>query len=205
MNVRFGSRTAALRGALALALLLAVAGSPGPARGDDRNLVQSGLRAPYVFILLDVSGSMHQSVTCSVTDIANGFCNQRCDQGDCLPRMMGDDPESKISVAKQSIYAIMQSTTNVNFGFGTFDQAGLHMSWKHWWYSLDSNQPNGVITLDDGTVYPAAGQQEVFGQQFWNCTDAIGNPGQNNALRYIGCGTVGNGNNAAAATPPQPA
>src|SRR5262249_23305585 len=79
------------------------------------------------------------------------------------------------------------------------------MNWKHWWYSLDSNQPNGFITLDDGTVYPAVGQQEIFGQQFWNCTDAIGVNGQNAALQFVGCGTVGNGNNNPAATPPQPA
>jgi hypothetical protein len=207
MSMKFGCRTAATRSALALALLLAAAWSPRLARGDDRNLVQSGLRAPYVFILLDVSGSMHQTVTCSASDIANGFCNQLCVGGNCLPRMSGDDPESKLSVAKQSIYAIMQSTANVNFGFGTFDQAGLHMSWKHWWYSVDASQTNGFIALDDGTLYPAAGQQEVFGQEFWPCTDAFGNPGQNAALRYIGCGgtvTAGPTYNPVI-VPPQPA
>jgi hypothetical protein len=208
MSKRSGFRAVAIRITSALALLAAsVMAWPAPAHADDRNLVQSGLRDPYVFILLDVSGSMHQTVTCSAADMTNGFCNQLCVGGNCLPRMSGDDPESKISVAKQSIASIMKSTTNVNFGFGTFDQAGLHMAWKHWWYSLDASQPNGFITLNDGTQYPAAGEQEVFGQEFWACTDAIGNPGQNNALRNIGCGGTVNGAGAyvPVVVPPVPA
>jgi hypothetical protein len=199
MSKRIDCRAVAIQRTLALALLAAAMALPGPAGADDRNLVESGLQTPYVFILLDVSGSMHQTVTCSPADLASGFCNQECDLGDCLGRKSGDDLESKIAVAKQSIYNIMQTTHNVNFGFGTFDQAGLHMIYKYWYYSPDPVQPAGFITLADGkTQYPAVGQQEVFGQAFWPCTDAVGSNGQNNALRYIGCGgnvVAGNYNN----------
>jgi hypothetical protein len=206
MSKRIDCRAVAIQRTLALALLAAAMALPGPASADDRNLVESGLQTPYVFILLDVSGSMHQTVTCSPADLASGFCNQECDLGDCLGRKSGDDLESKIAVAKQSIYNIMQTTHNVNFGFGTFDQAGLHMIYKYWYYSPDPVQPAGFITLADGTQYPAVGQQEVFGQAFWPCTDAVGSNGQNNALRYIGCGgnvVAGNYNNVI--NPPQPA
>ncbi|MDP9119917.1 MAG: hypothetical protein M3O15_00870, partial [Acidobacteriota bacterium] len=170
-DVRAFSRRAAAALPL-VCLFLLVHGAPRAARADDRNLVKSGQRNPYLFVILDVSGSMHQSVNCAPADIAAGVCTQQCDQGDCLPRLSGDDPESKISVAKQSIYEIMQTTNNVSFGFATFDQASLHMSWKHWWYEVAplANQPSGLIKLDSGIFYPADGQEEVFGQQAWNCT-----------------------------------
>ena len=96
---------------LALATLASLAGwataGAAPARADDRSLLEPTQQNPYVMVVLDTSGSMHQEVACSATDVANGFCSQECDPGDCLPRMMGDDPDSKIYVAKQSIYSIM--------------------------------------------------------------------------------------------------
>jgi hypothetical protein len=156
--------------AVPLALLLA---APG-ARADDRSLLHATQQSPYVFIILDTSGSMHQEIACTAADVAAGFCAAECDPGDCLPRMMGDDPDSKIYVAKQSIYNIMQSHPNINFGFGHFDQQGLRVVFKYWWYSLASVQPNGFIALDSGLNYPEVGQQELFGQQAWNCTDGLG-------------------------------
>jgi hypothetical protein len=46
---------------LVLALLAVLAFVPS-AWADDANLVKQGQKGPYVFILLDVSGSMNQSV-----------------------------------------------------------------------------------------------------------------------------------------------
>jgi hypothetical protein len=167
---------------LGLAAVLALTLAAPAARADDRSLLHATQQNPYVMIILDTSGSMHQEVACSAADVAAGFCSAECDPGDCLPRMMGDDPDSKIYVAKQSIYTIMQSHPNINFGFAHFDQTQLKMSWKYWWYSVASAQPNGFITLDSGLQYPESGQQELFGQQAWSCT--LGGPAPFN---NVGC------------------
>jgi hypothetical protein len=166
--------------AVALALPLA----PRAAQADDRGLLQATQENPYVFIILDTSGSMHQEVSCSTTDIAAGICtsSELCPPGDCLPRLMGDDPASKIYVAKSSIYAIMQKHLAINFGFGHFDQSQLRVIWKYWWYQVSPT--NTFIQLDSGTTFPAAGQEELFGQQAWACT-AGGFGGTN--LNQIGC------------------
>jgi hypothetical protein len=165
---------------LAAAILLALNGLA--ARADDRSLLEPTQKNPYVFIILDTSGSMHEEVSCTAVDIANGFCSQECDAGDCLPRMMGDDPDSKIYVAKQSIYTIMASHPNINFGFGHFDQTQLAVSWKYWWYALDSSTPG--FTLPNG-VYPVTGEQHIFGDQAWTC--AAPNDTTSAAFYKIGC------------------
>jgi len=152
------------------------------ARADDRSLLHATQQNPYVMIILDTSGSMHQEVACTAADVAAGFCSAQCDPGDCLPRMMADDPDSKIYVAKQSIYTIMQSHPNINFGFGHFDQTQLRVFWKYWWYSVASAQPSGFITLDSGVQFPGPGQQELFGQQGWACN--LGGPAPFND---VGC------------------
>lgn len=149
-----------------LATLAGVCTLPRAAAADDRSLLEPTQKNPYVFILLDTSGSMHQEVACSATDIANGFCSQECDAGDCLPRMMGDDPDSKIYVAKQSIYQIMASHPNINFGFGHFDQEALYVAYKYWWYTTTSAS---TIKLSSGLNFPEANQQELFGYQAWSC------------------------------------
>jgi hypothetical protein len=164
---------------LAAAVALSLA---APAHADDRGLLHATQQNPYVMIILDTSGSMHQEIACTAADVASGFCSAECDPGDCLPRMMGDDPDSKIYVAKQSIYTIMQSHPNINFGFGHFDQTQLRQNWKYWWYSAASVQAGGFITLDSGRQFPGPGQQELFGQQAWPCT--LGGPAPFN---NVGC------------------
>ncbi len=157
------SRPAAVQTA---AVLLLVALASAGARADDRSLLEPTQKNPYVMIVLDTSGSMHQEIACTATDVANGFCSQECDSGDCLPRMMGDDPDSKIYVAKQSIYDIMATHPNINFGFAHFDQGGVFVAWKYWWYTTLSAS---TIKLTSGLFFPEAGQQELFGQQAWSC------------------------------------
>jgi Tfp pilus tip-associated adhesin PilY1 len=169
--------------ALALACALLAAGAilaPAAAHADDRSLLENTQQTPYVFIILDTSGSMMEEIACSAADVAAGYCTQECDPGDCLPHSMGDDPDSKIYTAKQAIYDIMQSHPNINFGFGHFDQVGLHVLWKYWWYTVATTQPNGFLT-DSATnfTYPVAGGQELFGQQAWNCTDGSPTPYSN--------------------------
>lgn len=182
------------------ALALALAAVPGHA--DDRELVRRGQDDPYVFILLDVSGSMHQSVNCTQEQFDAGECSMVCPEGACLPRLHGDDPASKMYVAKEAIYEIMRTTENVHFGFATFDQDGLRLLRKHFWYRVKSSQPSGFLQLDSGKRYPDAGHEEVFGQATWNCADAYGTCSaqaaslglctqgavfQDSRYRYIGC------------------
>jgi hypothetical protein len=182
------TRAAALTALAALAALAVITATAPAARADDRSLLHATQQSPYVFIILDTSGSMHQSTACTAADLAAGFCSEQCDQGDCLPHLMGDDPNSKIYTAKQAIYNVMMQHPNVNFGFGHFDQGGMHMSWKYWWYAVAATQPSGFITLDSGLQYPGPGQLEIFGQEAWACTDARADSGaQAVPLRWVGC------------------
>jgi hypothetical protein len=186
-------RAAAAAALAALTALAAIPAAAPAARADDRSLLHATQQSPYVFIILDTSGSMHQEVNCSAADIAAGICTTQCDNGNCLPRMMGDDPDSKIYVAKQAIYNIMQSHPNVNFGFGHFDQGALRVIYKYWYYRVASTQASGFITLDDGTQFPGAGQEELFGEPdpgeppsrpAWTCTN---DNGGSSSFGNIGC------------------
>ena len=168
-------------------LLLALPLLPGPASGDDRDLLRRSQQNPYVFILLDISGSMHLSVPCAAEDVAAGDCLVECPSGECLPRAVGDDPDSRLRVAKEAIFEIMEQTDNIHFGFGTFDQDEMRVLNKHWWYRVAdaSRQSGGLIQLDSGRFYPDAGHEEVFGET-WSCTLGF-NP--NNARDDdVGCG-----------------
>jgi len=144
---------------------------PAGTRADDRDLLRRSQQNPFVFILLDISGSMHLSVPCTAADVAAGNCLVECPTGECLPRAIGDDPDSRLRVAKEAIYEIMEQTDNVHFGFGTFDQDEMRVLNKHWWYGVAdaSRQSGGLIPLDSGRLYPAAGHEEVFGET-WSCT-----------------------------------
>jgi Tfp pilus tip-associated adhesin PilY1 len=202
------ARGPALVAALAVFCLL-----PRCARADDRDLVVSKQKTPYVFIILDVSGSMHQTVTCDPNNPPNTQCPQACTDpncptevcvaGNCLPHLSGDDPFSKVNTAKQAIYGLMQARPAVNFGFASFDQGQLRYLYKHWWYQAAASQPQGFIQLDTHPVgvparnYPDAGEQEVFGQQAWNCTDArkdnTGAASDPVPLRWVSCPVVAGG------------
>lgn len=189
-----------------LTLLLAVA----PAAGDDRDLFQESTAEPYVFVLLDLSGSMNQSVPCTEealeagectgvrsdilhadvpcteADVAAGLC-EACPEGACLPARLGDDPSSKLRVAKEAIYALMEQVDDIHFGFGSFDQDEVRVYRKHWWYRVAESQPDGFVELVSGRPFPPPGQEDVFGKT-WNCNRARADDGSHNeALRYVGC------------------
>jgi hypothetical protein len=163
-----------LRGLALLIGFLALGLLPGPVRGDDRDLLRRSQQNPYVFVLLDISGSMHLSIPCDQQDFDAGNCSLLCPTGECLPHAIGDDPNSRLRVAKEAIYEIMEQTDNVHFGFGTFDQDGMRVLKKHWWYRVaDAADQAGAgftfLQLDSGREYPPAGHEEVFGE-IWSCT-----------------------------------
>lgn len=203
-----GRRTRGVAAMLLASFVAALAAAPAAA--DDRRLFQESTAEPFVFVLLDLSGSMNQSVPCTAEGIAAGHCAGvradvlhaavpcgkadleagrtcvPCPEGDCLPRQAADDPESKMRVAKEALYALMDEVDDIHFGFATFNHNELRVAVKHWWYRLADEQPNGHVALRSGRLFPAPGQEEVFGDS-WRCDLAGGPGGDHPTLRWVGC------------------
>jgi Tfp pilus tip-associated adhesin PilY1 len=161
-------RTEIVRAVVALALL-ALLGSAAT-RGDDRDLLHTSTADPYMFILLDTSGSMSWAPP-----------GAACPNGDCAVPLNADDPASKAYQARQALYEVLSdpSLSKVYMGFGTYNQDALGVVQKHWLYQA---QVNGVQLSSAPNVYfPAVGAQEVFGTMgTWVCASG-GADGQ------IGC------------------
>src|SRR5438270_13554311 len=114
-------RTEIVRAVVALALL-ALLGSAA-ARGDDRDLLHTSTADPYMFILLDISGSMNWAPP-----------GTACPTGDCTVPLNADDPASKAYQARQALYEVLSdpSLSKVYMGFGTYNQDQLGILQKHW-------------------------------------------------------------------------
>ncbi len=158
---RWFGRTPIARAACALALL-ALLGAAA-ARGDDRSLLRTSSADPYLFILLDNSGSMNWSPKSAT-----------CTTGDCYVPLQSDDASSKFYQAKQSLYQVLSDPNlgKVFFGFATYNQDSLSILQKHWLYQASGN---GVL-LSGTTYFPASGAQEVFGNT-WSCGSGTGDSG----------------------------
>ncbi|HSF41065.1 MAG TPA: hypothetical protein VLT87_14815, partial [Thermoanaerobaculia bacterium] len=65
-----------------VAALLGIAAA-APSAGDDRDLLRSSVGEPYVFVLLDTSGSMNWSPRCTQEQFDRGECKVLCPTGDC--------------------------------------------------------------------------------------------------------------------------
>ena len=155
----------ALHALVALALLAAVE----PAAGDDRDLLRNSVGEPYVFILLDTSGSMNWSPPCTQAQLDQGQCGQLCPSGDCYTRLQSDDPNSKFFQAKQALYEVLQKVDDIHFGFATYNQDDLRMRSKHWLYRAAEAGP----VIPGWGAFPAAGADEVFGS-LWPCDTGAG-------------------------------
>ncbi|MFN7959814.1 MAG: hypothetical protein U0002_00945 [Thermoanaerobaculia bacterium] len=147
--------------ATAATLLLAAA-----ATADDRLLLRESAGDPYVFILLDTSGSMNWSTPCTAADRAKvpPNCTHVCDTGDCFVPANGDDPTSKFYQAREALYAVLQDVDNVHFGFGTYNQDGLYLGSKHWLYKASIDGP----VIPSYGAFPRTGDTDVFGRH-WAC------------------------------------
>lgn len=155
----------AFRALLGLALLAAA----GPAAGDDRDLLRDSVGEPYVFILLDTSGSMNWSPKCTAEQLARGECQQLCPTGDCYTPLQADDPSSKFFQAKEALYEVLGKVDDIHFGFATYNQDDLRMRSKHWLYRARSGGP----AIPGWGPFPAAGDDEVFGS-LWACDTGAG-------------------------------
>jgi len=112
-----------------------------PAWSDDRDLLRQSAGNPYVFVILDTSGSMSEQPGSSTESF-----------------MGGDDPASKIYGAKQALYQVMTQFNDISYGFASFNQDGLRVFRKHWIYSPDA-APSWNATLG----YPIQDQGYTFG------------------------------------------
>lgn len=166
-----------LPAALLGAVLLAPAGARDAA-GDDRDLLRESTGEPYVFILLDTSGSMNWTPRCTQAQLDAGECAVLCENRDCFARLQADDPSSKLYQAKAALYEVLRQVDGVQFGFATYNQDDLSVRAKHWIYRPRGNG----VTLPGNVVFPQPGSEEVFGF-LWNC-----DTGQND--NEIGCSTA---------------
>jgi hypothetical protein len=170
---------------IARALLLALALAPAitaPVAADDRDLLRESTKDPYVFIVLDTSGSMHWSPKCpvQVADPDNpsqtiqvpanaNDCELLCPSGDCFVPRNGDDPRSKFYQAKQALYETLEGIDDIQFGFATYNQDQLRVQSKHWMYQAAGDGPN----IPGYGPFPRVGDQEVFGE-LWTCDNGSG-------------------------------
>ncbi len=118
-----------VRAAAALALLALL--GPAAARGDDRDLLRTTIADPYLFILLDTSGSMNWSPKSAA-----------CPTGDCFVPMQADDPTSKFYQAKEALYEVLTDPglPKVALGFATYNQDQLAVTQKHWLYEASGER-----------------------------------------------------------------
>lgn len=122
------------------------------------------LPAPYVFLLLDTSGSMNYGAVCTQTQIDAGQCSYLCPTGDCFVPLQGDDPASKFRQLKEGLQSFLATETNAQLGFATYNQDQLRVAYKHWMYQAQ----NGGPSISGFGPFPAIGASEVFGFN-WGC------------------------------------
>lgn len=113
-----------------------------PAWSDDRDLLRQSSGDPYVFVILDTSGSMNEFPQQTGVDALAA----------------GDDAASKLYGAKQALYQVLTQFNNISYGFATFNQDNLRVLRKHWIY-----QANSAPSWNSTLAYPVAGQGYVFG------------------------------------------
>jgi hypothetical protein len=125
-----------------LALVALLAGhSPTAEAADDIDLLRKKGGQPYVFFLVDTSGSMV------------------LDEDDNWVAANGDDPDSKIFQIKKALYEVMSGVESVHFGLASFNQDRLQVQSKHWLYRADAAGDLGPFD------YPsAAGEVWTFGR-----------------------------------------
>ena len=135
-----------------LAHLLAVVGSAllaialaMTAGADDRDLLRFNTAKPYLFILLDTSGSM----------------NLGLGGGNIPVEGHGDDPRSRIYAAKEALYTVFENVTDVNFGFAALNQDELLVRNKHYLYANTQSLP-GSWPLS----WPSSSDLMAFGRHF---------------------------------------
>lgn len=119
------------------AVLVAVALSlPGGVLADDRDLLRAEAGHPFVFLLLDTSGSM-----------ALDFEGEWVHAG-------ADDPRSRLHATKAVLHDLVQDLPGVHFGFAHFNKDRLRVSGKHWLYYVADTPANAAVLETFPVRYP---------------------------------------------------
>lgn len=188
-RLSFRSSLAALTAAFALTSFLPVA----PAHADDRDILRESTTKPYLFVILDTSGSMNWAPKCTAAQVSAGICNYLCPTGDCLVPRNGDDPNSKFRQAKEALYEVLRTVDDIDLGFATYNQDDVGVPNKHWLYRVNGTQAAAnFFTLAGGVQFPLAGSDEVFGFHWWDnrggtCTYAPNTYNDTTTDTHIGC------------------
>ncbi len=128
----------------------------GVGRADDRLLLRQSPADPYMFILLDTSGSMNERPGNSSSPIGSG-----------------DDPESKFFQAKSALFTALSQNPDVHYGFATFNQDQTYVRRKHWIYT-----PTVAAAWTGRALgYPVPGVPYVFGGEDLGTNTTVGTCG----------------------------
>ena len=137
-------------GLFATAAGLILAGSR-PAWTDDVDLLRFDTGNPYLFIILDTSGSMNLPLAKGASPLP----------GD------GDAPGSRIYEAKKALYNVFKDVDDVHFGMATYNQDTVRVASKHWLYAPKTIGTNASWPL---TGYPATTDVMTFGAHLGSAT-----------------------------------
>lgn len=152
-----------------LSVALALVGCSALAvHADDRALLRTASEAPYVFVILDTSGSMNWTTKCTQADFDAGNCDQVCLTKDCMAPLHMDDPASKLYQARQALYTVIEETPNVKWGFANFNSDRHEVEEKHYLYQYETVQVETPWTLNGG-LFPTPSVLQVLGPD-WSCT-----------------------------------
>ncbi len=132
---------------LAIAACSTFVSMSGRLAADDRGLLRFDSAKPYLFLLLDTSGSMASK------------------PGDVMLPANGDDPQSKLYSAKQVAYNVFSTVSDVQFGLATFNQDGLRVRGKHWLYNAAPGT-SATVNASLPLAWPTDNSQWVFGTFF---------------------------------------
>jgi len=171
--------------AVVLTILAAAASlGLGSGRADDRFLLRQTNADPFLFVILDTSGSMNERPADSSSPIASA-----------------DDPESKMYQAKKALYEAVADPENstIHFGFATFNQDNIIVRRKHWVYAPTTTPGWAGSAL----AYPVLNVPYIFGGEDngtlnstqGTCTSpiAVGSSGFNSQIQqFPRTGDVGN-------------
>lgn len=122
-----------------------------PAWTDDVDLLRFDTGNPYLFIILDTSGSMNLPLAKGAAPIP----------GD------GDAPGSRIYEAKKAMYNVFKDVDDVHFGLATYNQDTFKVASKHWLYAASANPSASGWPL---TGYPATTDILTFGAHLGTAT-----------------------------------
>ena len=120
---------------------------------DDRDLFRQKDEAPYVFVLLDTSGSMVNDVDFwdgTHEEYRSYFTNNALSQAASLPGD-ADHPNSRAYLAKSAIYEVVKGLkSSAKVGFATFPRPNLSMYSKHFLYQpqYDANGDGTASLLE---------------------------------------------------------